>query len=148
MAATTCPECNGQVSAGAGECPGCGHPIAAIWGKCPECKGVITPAQDSCRECGFPLRPTKRSVSGPAAPSRKTTGVRKRKRPKGKPLLEPAEEPPAAMMFAVVGLIVPIFALIALAQSRRGTSARRLAWIGIGLWIAGMVFIASVARRS
>jgi hypothetical protein len=63
-------------------------------------------------------------------------------------LLAPAEEPPAAMMFAVVGLVVPIFALIALAQSRRGGAARRLAWIGIGLWIGGMIFIATVARRS
>jgi hypothetical protein len=52
------------------------------------------------------------------------------------------------MMFAVVGLLVPLFALIALAQSKRGTPARRLAWIGIALWIAGVIFIVTRARPS
>jgi hypothetical protein len=50
------------------------------------------------------------------------------------------------MMFAVVGLLVPLFAIIALAQSKRGTPARRLAWIGIALWIAGVLFIVTRSR--
>jgi len=153
MTQTSCPECNGQVAAGAAECSHCGHPTGAIWGKCPECKGVIKPEQESCKECGFPLKPTKRSIPAPVSPSpasprKGTTGVRKRKRPKGRPLLQPGEESPAAMMFAVVGLLVPLFALIALAQSKRGTPARRLAWIGIALWIAGVIFIVTRARPS
>ena len=156
MALTSCPECKGQVSDGAAECPHCGHPIGSAWGACPECKGPISATQETCKECGFPLRPSKRPVPAPAAPppalppaspARGTTSVRKRKRAKGRPLLQPAEEPPAAMMFAVVGLLVPLFALLALAQSRRGSAARRLAWIGIALWIAVMILTVSVARR-
>jgi hypothetical protein len=146
MASTTCPECKAGVTSGAGECPECGHPIASIWGKCPECKGVITPTQESCKECGFPLRPTKRSVASPASPSKGATGGRKRKRPRGRPLLEPAEEPQTALIFAVIGLVFPVFAFLALSRSRPGSGARRLAWIGIALWIPGILLFA-LARK-
>lgn len=152
MAPTNCPECQGELTAGAAKCSHCGHPIGA-WGKCPECQGPIAELQESCKECGFPLRPTKRAIPAPvpappASPRKGTTGIRKRKRPKGRPLLQPGEESPAAMMFAFAGLLIPIFAFIALAQSKRGTPARRLAWIGIAIWITCMIFIFSRTRAS
>ena len=52
------------------------------------------------------------------------------------------------MMCAVVGLLVPLFAFLALAQSRRGSPARRLAWIGIGVWILLVIVTVGVAHKS
>jgi hypothetical protein len=51
------------------------------------------------------------------------------------------------MLFAIVGLIVPLFAILALAQSKPGTPARRLAWIGIAVAIAVMILTVSVATH-
>jgi hypothetical protein len=84
----------------------------------------------------------------PASTSKGTTGIRQRRRPKGKPILEPGEEPPAALIFAILGLFVPILALVGLAQSKRGSAAYILSWIDIGLWIASVAFIVSMARCS
>lgn len=144
MALTSCPECRGQVSTTLTQCPHCGKAIG-VWGSCPECKGAITSEQESCRGCGFPLRAPKNAPAPapppPAAsPQRGTTG-RKKKRRKAGPLLEPGEEPPSAKMFAIAGLIVPLFAFLALAQSRKGGGARKLAWVGIALWIAATIFL-------
>src|SRR6185503_10004282 len=111
---------------------------------CPECKGQVSDGAAECPHCGHPIGSAWGACpecKGPISATQETC------KECGFPLRQPAEEPPAAMMFAVVGLLVPLFALLALAQSRRGSAARRLAWIGIALWIAGMIFVVAVARR-
>lgn len=119
----------------------------AAWGSCPECKATITPELASCKGCGFPLKAKPAPPPAPpaaATPARSTTRTRKHRRGgRGKPILEPGEEPPSAMLFAVFGLIVQILAFIGLAQSKRGSGAYLLSWIGIGLWIVGALLIAS-----
>jgi hypothetical protein len=75
------------------------------------------------------------------------TSRRGRRKTKGRPLLQPAEESPAAMLFAIVGLVVPLFALLALAQSKPGTPARRLAWIGIAVAVVLLILTVSVATH-
>jgi hypothetical protein len=123
----------------------------AAWGSCPECDAAITESMAFCKACGFPLKPVQKTSTAPPPPAppparsaRTTTRMRKRRRGgKGKALLEPGEEAPGAMLFAVFGLVVPILAFLALALSRRGSSAYRLAWAGIGLWILTTLFIIS-----
>jgi len=130
-----------------------------VWGSCPECGDPIKPDLDQCKGCGFPLRPSKKAVPAPApsAPpppptpqesrSKGMTSRRGKRKTRGRPLLQPAEEPPTAMMFAIVGLLVPLFAILALAQSRPGTAARRLAWIGIAVGIGVMILTVSLATH-
>ena len=138
-------------------CSGCGHPVGA-WGACPECGGPITETMASCKECGFPLKavqkvsgPVPVSAPPPAKPSRSTTRMigrkgRRRRGGKGRPLLEPGEEPPSAMIFAVLGLFVPILAIIGLVQSKRGSGANILSWIDLALWITSVLFFVSRAH--
>jgi hypothetical protein len=120
------------------------------WGRCPECKAEIRAEQAACKGCGFPLKPQnpppQPAAPPPVSPSRATTRTRKRRRgDKGRPLLEPAEEPPAALMFAFFGLVVPILAFLGLALSHRGSKAYTLSWVGIGLFIATVLFILFMA---
>lgn len=146
MALTNCPECKGQVSTTASTCPHCGRGTGSAWGACPECKGPITPEQDSCKGCGFPLRPPKNAAPPPApaaASTRGMTGRRSKKRIQTRVRIEEAPEPPSAIIFAALGLVIPILAIIGLAQSRRGSTAYILSWVAIALWIANVIFLAS-----
>lgn len=128
------------------QCPHCGKQIGA-WGSCPECKGAITSEQDACKECGFPLRAPKQAPAPPPPVKvERGTTSRSRRRRKTGPLLEPAEEPPGTMLFAVFGLFVPVLAFVALALSRKGSRAYKLAWVGIALWIAGTLLLFSKLR--
>jgi len=126
-------------------------PAEGVWGTCPECDASIAETMASCKGCGFPLKPVPQASAPVAAPVRPTTRSigpkgRHRRGGKGKPLLEPGEEPPSAMIFAVLGLFVPILAIIGLAQSRRGSGAYILSWIDIGLWILSVLFLVSRAH--
>ena len=129
-------------------------PDEGAWGSCPECDSAISEAMAFCKGCGFPLKPVQKAAAVTATPTatpvRPTTRsigrMRRRRGGKGKPLLEPGEEPPSAMIFAVLGLFVPILAIIGLAQSRRGSGAYILSWIDIGLWISSVLVLASRMR--
>ena len=154
---TTCAECHVALPADAKACAACGHQVGP-WGSCPECKGAIAAEQAVCKECGFPLKavpkvsgPVPVSAPPPAKPSRSTTRMigrkgRRRRGGKGRPLLEPGEEPPSAMIFAVLGLFVPILAIIGLVQSKRGSGANILSWIDLALWITSVLFFVSRAH--
>ena len=53
-----------------------------------------------------------------------------------------------AIVFAILGLFIPLLAVFGLMQSRKGSAAHILSWVGIGLWIANVLLIAVlVARR-
>lgn len=116
------------------------------WGSCPECDAAITEAMAFCKGCGFPLKPVATTAAAaPPDPEPAMRTRRRRRRGKGGALLDPGGEPPTVTILAVLGLIIPLLAFIALAQSRRGSAAYILSWIGIGLWI--LSFAALVATR-
>jgi len=119
------------------------------WGSCPECDAAITETLAFCKGCGFPLKPARASAAAPppASPVRPTTRSiprsRRRRGGKGRPILKPGEEPPSAMIFAVLGLFVPILAIIGLAQSKRGSGAYILSWVDLALWIGSVLVLFS-----
>lgn len=146
---SACAECNATLLSGAKACSSCGHPVGP-WGKCPECKAAITAEQAACKECGFPLKvkpapPPPPQPVAPASPGRTTTRATTRTRKGRKASRGPAahEEPSSAMVFAILGLFIPILAIIGVSQSRRGSTAYVLSWIGIALWIGNVLFLAS-----
>jgi len=47
------------------------------------------------------------------------------------------------MIFAVLGLFVPILAIIGLAQSKRGSGAYILSWVDLALWIGSVLVLFS-----
>lgn len=142
---TGCAECNGALSAGAKACSHCGHPVGP-WGSCPECKAAITAEQAACKECGFPLKARNAASPSPAPPPPARAGkatTRTRKRRKARQTPAPGGEPPSAMIFAVLGLFVPVLAIVGLVQSKRGSGAYILSWIDIALWIGSVLFLFS-----
>lgn len=124
-------------------------PTTAAWGFCPECEAGITAEQATCKACGFPLKPKPALPPGPpAAPATTGATTRTRKRRKARPSPAAHEEPSSAIVFALLGLFIPLLAVFGLVQSRKGSAACILSWVGIGLWIAGVLLIASkVALR-
>jgi hypothetical protein len=148
---TACAECSATLPSGAKACSSCGSPVGP-WGSCPECKAAITAELAACRECGFPLKPKAAPPSPllpppPPAPasSRATTRTRKHRKASRGPSAH--DEPSEAMVFAVVGLFIPILAIFGLMQSRKGSGAYILSWIGIGLWIVNVLVIATLVVR-
>jgi hypothetical protein len=116
------------------------------WGSCPECDAAITETMAFCKACGFPLKPVqKTSAAAPPAPAPAMRTGKRRRRGKGGAMLEPGEEAPTVTILAVLGLIIPVLAFIALAQSRRGSAAYIMSWVGIGLWV--LSFAALIATR-
>jgi len=114
----------------------------AAWGSCPECEADIKPDLATCRECGFPLKPKPAGVVATSpSPARATTRTRKRRR--AFPRAAAHEDAPLAMVFAILGLFMPLLAVFGLMASRKGSAARVLSWVGIGLWVVGAVLIAA-----
>lgn len=120
------------------------------WGSCPECAAAITAELAACKACGFPLKPKAVPAGPPGAaapsPSKATTRTRKHRKPSRSP--GAPGEPTEAMVFAVLGLFIPILAVFGLMQSRKGSGAYLLSWVGIGLWIVNaLVILTLVARK-
>jgi hypothetical protein len=120
------------------------NPPPEPWGSCPECKAAIREGQSVCAECGFPLKPR---GAAPAAAGVSTKVRRNKLRRSGRGrrrvALEGAGESPGAMIFAILGLFVPVLAIVGLCMSKKGSGAFILSWIDIGLWFLSIVVIFS-----
>jgi uncharacterized membrane protein len=63
-------------------------------------------------------------------------------------MLEEPEEPPGAIIFAILGLFIPILSIVGLMMSKRGSAARIISIIGVALFVLGLLLIVAVASRS
>ncbi len=146
MGLIVCPDCGGQISSTATKCPKCGRSTAVKTGSCPECGTPISDQQEFCEDCGFPLRPTKDPPKAAPQAASPPPPRRRRKAGRRRPMIEEEPEPGGAIVFAILGLIIPICAFIALSMSKRGTTARILSLVGIGMF--ALYAFAAIALRS
>ena len=69
--------------------------------------------------------------------------MRRPGRGKKKAILGESPEPAGAMIFAVLGLFVPVLAIIGLCMSKKGSGAFILSCIDIGIWILSVMLLVS-----